>query len=147
MPGIINLHGHLGYAIGLEQDAKFYSRESVEDYSEDLRVLWRNHHAESGSGQRSHLSDIRDQQRAGRPSMARVYTAGLGLVYKGGFGGGISLPGVPTPILSDVKDVEPAVAEQARKKVDVHQILDGRQLRHRQENALRHLQGHYRQRA
>jgi hypothetical protein len=35
---------------------------------------------------------LRDQQRAGRPSMTRVYTAGLGLVYKGGFGGGLSLP-------------------------------------------------------
>src|SRR5689334_1336358 len=30
MPGIINLHGHLGNTRGLEQDAKFYSRDSVQ---------------------------------------------------------------------------------------------------------------------
>jgi imidazolonepropionase-like amidohydrolase len=50
--------------------------------------------------------------------MARVYTAGLGLVYKGGFGGGITLPGVPTPIIGSVAEVDAAVAEQAKKGVD-----------------------------
>ena len=118
MPGIVSLHVHLGNAVGLEQDPKFYTRETVEH---DLRTY-------ASYGVTTVLSlgldkdlifSLRDRQRAGRPSMARVYTAGLGLVYKGGFGGGISLPGVPTPVLSDVKDVEPAVAEQARKKVDV----------------------------
>jgi len=118
MPGIINLHGHLGNAVGLEQDPKLYTRASVEN---DLKTY-------ASYGVTTMLSlgldkdlifDIRSQQRAGRPTMARVYTAGLGLVYKGGFGGGISLPGVPTPILGEVKDVEPAVAEQANKKVDI----------------------------
>ena len=118
MPGIINLHGHLGNAVGLEQDPKLYTRQSVEN---DLKTY-------ASYGVTTMLSlgldkdfifDIRDQERAGRPTMSRVYTAGLGLVYKGGFGGGISLPGVPSPTLADVKDVEPAVAGQARKKVDV----------------------------
>jgi imidazolonepropionase-like amidohydrolase len=118
MPGMVALHVHLGNSNGLIQDPKLYTRESVEH---DLKTY-------ASYGVTTVLSlgldkdlifPLRDQQRAGRPSMARVYTAGLGLVYKGGFGGGISLPGVPTPILSDVKDVEPAVAEQARKKVDV----------------------------
>jgi imidazolonepropionase-like amidohydrolase len=118
MPGIINLHGHLGNTVGLEQDPNLYTRESVEN---DLKTY-------ASYGVTTMLSlgldkdlifDLRDQQRAGRPSMARVYTAGLGLVYKGGFGGGISLPGVPSPMIGGVEDVEPAVAEQARKKVDV----------------------------
>ena len=83
----------------MEQDPKLYTRESVEH---DLKTY-------ASYGVTTMLSlgldkdlifDIRDQQRAGRPSMARVYTAGLGLVYKGGFGGGISLPGVPTPELA-----------------------------------------------
>lgn len=117
MPGIINLHGHLGNAVGLEQDPKLYTRESVEH---DLKTY-------ASYGVTTMLSlgldkdlifDIRDQQRRGRPTMARVYTAGLGLVYKGGFGGGISLPGVPSPMIGDLNDVEPAVAGQARKKVD-----------------------------
>ena len=118
MPGIINLHGHLGNTVGLVQDSKFYTRASVEN---DLKT-----YASYGVTtmlslglDRDLIFELRDQQRAGRPSMARVYTAGLGLVYKGGFGGGISLPGVPSPIIGEVKDVEPAVANQARKKVDV----------------------------
>ena len=51
--------------------------------------------------------------------MTRVYTAGQGFAYNGGIGGAISFPGVPGPILNSVADVEPAVAEQARKHVDV----------------------------
>ena len=118
MPGIINLHGHLGNAVGLEQDPKLYTRESVEH---DLKT-----YADYGVTTMLSLGidkdlifDLRDQQRAGRPTMARVYTAGLGLVYKGGFGGGISLPGVPSPMVGEVKDVEAAVAGQAAKKVDI----------------------------
>ena len=30
MPGIINLHGHLGNTVELQQDAKFYTRDSVQ---------------------------------------------------------------------------------------------------------------------
>ena len=35
MPGIINLHVHLGATIGLEQNAKFFTPENVE---KDLRT-------------------------------------------------------------------------------------------------------------
>src|ERR1700686_1812392 len=30
MPGIINLHGHIGNTVGLKQDAKFFTRENIE---------------------------------------------------------------------------------------------------------------------
>ena len=30
MPGIINLHGHLGNTVDLTQDARFFTRENVE---------------------------------------------------------------------------------------------------------------------
>lgn len=117
MPGIINLHGHLGNMVGLKQDPALYTRESVEH---DLRTY-------ASYGVTTMLSlgidkdlifDVRAEQRNGRPTMARVYTAGLGLVYKGGFGGGLSLPGVPTPIIGSVSEVDAAVAEQAKKGVD-----------------------------
>src|SRR5262245_27108646 len=31
MPGIINLHGHIGNTVALAQDAKFYNRQSIEE--------------------------------------------------------------------------------------------------------------------
>lgn len=117
MPGIINLHGHVGNVVGLTQDPALYTRETVEH---DLRMY-------ASYGVTTMLSlgidkdlifDVRAEQRKSRPTMARVYTAGLGLVYKDGFGGGLSLPGVPTPIISSVNEVDAAVAEQAKKGVD-----------------------------
>jgi len=118
MPGLINLHGHLGNTVGLRQDPSLYTRQSVEN---DLKTY-------ASYGVTTMLSlgidkdlifGLRDEQRAGRPSMTRVYTAGLGLVYKGGFGGGLSLPGVPTPLIGSVAEVEPAVAAQAAKHIDM----------------------------
>ena len=60
--------------------------------------------------------------------MTRVYTAGQGFAFKGGYGG---LAGV-TPGVSSVAEVEPAVAAQAAD-VDVeprrhpaHDVADGR---------------------
>jgi imidazolonepropionase-like amidohydrolase len=118
MPGIIDLHGHLGVTSGMTLDTKGYSRQTIEH---DLKT-----YAEYGVTTMLSLgldSDvifaIRDQQRSSRPTMARVYTAGQGFAYKEGIGGSISFPGVPGRVLSTVADVEPAVAEQARKHVDV----------------------------
>jgi imidazolonepropionase-like amidohydrolase len=117
MPGIINLHGHLGNVVGLEQKAELYTRQTVEH---DLKMY-------ASYGVTTMLSlgidedlifDVRAEQRKGRPTMTRVYTAGQGLVYKGGFGGGITLPGVPTPIIGSVSEVDAAVADQAKKGVD-----------------------------
>jgi imidazolonepropionase-like amidohydrolase len=117
MPGIINLHGHLGITVGMTLDAKQYSRQTVEH---DL-----NTYASYGITTMLSLGldsdlifDLREQQRRSRPAMTRVYTAGQGFAYKGGMGGAISFPGVPGAILNSVSDVEPAVAEQARKHVD-----------------------------
>jgi imidazolonepropionase-like amidohydrolase len=118
MPGIINLHGHLGNVVGLTQDPALYTRQTVEH---DLQTY-------ASYGVTTMLSlgidkdlifDVRADQRKGRPTMARVFTAGLGLVYKGGFGGGLTLPGVPTPIIDSASEVDAAVAEQARKGVDL----------------------------
>jgi imidazolonepropionase-like amidohydrolase len=118
MPGMIDLHGHLGLTSGMTLDTKSYSRGTVEH---DLKTY-------ASYGVTTMLSlgldsdaifDVREQQRTSRPAIARVYTAGQGFVYKEGIGGGISFPGVTTPILSTVADVEPAVAQEAGKHVDV----------------------------
>ena len=115
MPGIINLHGHLGNVVDLTQDRKFYTRENVE---KDLRTY-------ASYGVTTVLSmgtdqdlifQIRDEQRStGRPSMTRVFTAGQGFAFKGGYGG---LPGV-TFAPQDSSEIEKDVAELAKKKVDI----------------------------
>jgi imidazolonepropionase-like amidohydrolase len=118
MPGIINLHGHLGNAVGLTQNSDLYTRQTVE---QDLQT-----YASYGITtvlslgiDKDPIFDLRADQRKGRPTMTRVYTAGQGLVYEGGFGGSLTLPGVPTPIIGSVDEVDAAVAEQAAKGVDV----------------------------
>ncbi len=113
MPGIIDLHVHLGATNGLDQNEKFFTPENVE---KDLKTY-------SSYGVTTVLSmgtdkdsifKIRDEQRAGRPTETRIYTAGQGFVFKGGYGG---LEGVNQGVAS-VADVEPAVAAQAAKHVD-----------------------------
>jgi imidazolonepropionase-like amidohydrolase len=113
MPGIINLHVHLGATVGLDQDAKFFTPENVE---KDLKT-----YASYGvttvlslGTDKDSIFKIRDQQRAGRPAETRIYTAGQGFVLKGGYGG---LDGVNQGITT-VAEVEPAVAAQAAKHVD-----------------------------
>ncbi|MGC2401715.1 MAG: amidohydrolase family protein [Acidobacteriaceae bacterium] len=114
MPGIINLHVHLGATIGLDQNEKFFTPENVE---KDLKTY-------SSYGVTTVLSmgtdkdsifRMRDEQRAGRPKETRIYTAGQGFVFKGGYGG---LAGVNQGVAS-VAEVEPAVAAQAANHVDV----------------------------
>jgi imidazolonepropionase-like amidohydrolase len=118
MPGLIDLHGHFGITVGLTQDARQYSRQLVEH---DLKTY-------ASYGVTTVLSlgldsdlifDLRNQQRTSRPTFTRVYTAGQGFAYDGGLGGAISFPGVDGAVFKTVSDVEPAVAAQARKGVDV----------------------------
>ena len=117
MPGIVDLHGHLGITDGMTQDAKLYSRQTAEH---DLKTyaLYGVTTVLSLGLDGDRIFDLRDQQRRSRPTMTRVYTAGQGLAYNGGIGGAISFPGVAGAVLNTVSDVEPAVAEQARKRVD-----------------------------
>jgi imidazolonepropionase-like amidohydrolase len=114
MPGIINLHGHLGNTIGLTQDAKFFTRENVEKNLDTYASYGVTAMLSMGTDQ-DLVFEIRDRQRAGRPSTTRVFTAGQGFIFKGGYGG---IAGVNQGV-SSVAEVEPAVEAQARKKVDI----------------------------
>ena len=58
---------------------------------------------------------MRDKQRAGRPGETRIFSAGQGFVFKGGYGG---LAGV-TPSVATPAEVEPIVAKLAAEKVDI----------------------------
>jgi imidazolonepropionase-like amidohydrolase len=114
MPGIINLHGHLGNTIGLTQDAKFFTRENLEKNLETCASYGVTAVLSMGTDQ-DLIFSIRDQQRAGRPAMTRVFTAGQGFIFTGGYGG---IAGVNQGV-SSAAEVEPALVAQARKKVDI----------------------------
>jgi len=114
MPGIINLHGHIGNTVDLDQNGKFYTPESVRKNLALYASYGVTTVLSLGTDQDA-IFPIRDQQRAGRPTVARVYTAGQGLMFTGGYGGlaGVT-PGVSTPAEADA-----AVAAQAKKRVDI----------------------------
>ncbi|MBV9038295.1 MAG: amidohydrolase family protein [Acidobacteriaceae bacterium] len=114
MPGIINLHGHIGNTIDLTQDAKFFTRENIEKNLRTYASYGVTTVLSMGTDQ-DLIFQIRDEQRAGRPTFTRVYTAGQGFIYKGGYGG---LAGVNEGIAT-VAEVQPTVAAQARKNVDI----------------------------
>jgi imidazolonepropionase-like amidohydrolase len=121
MPGIINLHGHLGNVKGLAQDPKNFTREN-------LNAQLRTYAAYGVTGVVSMGSDtdlifeVRAAQRAGRPSEARIYTAGRGFTGKSGYPTSApGMKGVPYEV-ETVEQVNKAVAEQAAKKVDLVKI-------------------------
>jgi|SRR5579871_332664 len=115
MPGVVNTHTHIGNTVDLDQDKKNYTAESVE---KNLKIF-----AEYGvttafsmGTDQDLIFKIRAVQRAsGRPTVARVFTAGQGLVFKGGYGG---LAGVNRQF-ADVSEIPAAVDAQAAKHPDV----------------------------
>jgi imidazolonepropionase-like amidohydrolase len=113
MPGIINLHGHIGNTVGLKQDASFFTRENIELNLKTYASYGVTTVLSMGTDQ-DLIFKIRAEQR-GRPLMTRIYTAGQGFVFKGGYGGLASV----TPGVATVAEVEPAVAAQAEKHVDI----------------------------
>jgi imidazolonepropionase-like amidohydrolase len=114
MPGILDLHVHLGATIGLDQNAAHFTPQNVESDLHTYASYGVTTVLSMGTDKDS-IFQIRDQQRAGRPQEARVYTVGQGFIFKGGYGG---LEGVNQGV-STVAEVEPAVAAQAAKHVDL----------------------------
>ena len=121
MPGIVNLHGHLGNVSGLTQDPKLYTRASVE---QDLRRY-------ASYGVTSVLSlgtdqpliyNLRAQQRAGRPTFTRVFTAGRGFTGKGGYPSTVpGMKGMPYEVETS-EDVVQDVKDLAGHRVDIVKI-------------------------
>lgn len=116
MPGIINLHGHLGNVVGLVEDRKNYTRASVEkqlkiyaSYGVTSVVSW-------GTDQEL-IFDLRAAQRAGRPALTRVFTAGRGFKSVNGYPASPGMQGVPYEV-TNAQEIEKAVAQLAGWKVD-----------------------------
>ena len=114
MPGIINLHGHVGNVIDLTQDPKFFTRENVVKNLKTYASYGVTTVLSLGTDQDLILK-IRDEQHAGRPTYTRVYTAGGGFTIKGSVGG---MPGV-TFMPESVSEIPEDVSSLAAKKVDM----------------------------
>jgi len=121
MPGIINLHGHLGNTVELTQDPKNYTRENVEKQLQLYASYGVTSVVSMGTDQ-DLIFQIRAEQRAGRPHMTRVFTAGRGFTGVGGYPTTAQgMKGVPFEVAT-VADVDKDVAQLAGKRVDIVKI-------------------------
>jgi len=133
IPGLINTHAHLGNTVDLVQDKKFHTRDSVEQDLKTYASYGVTTVVSMGTDQDT-IFPVRNDQRAGfakltapaatgstsapasswKPSMARVYTVGQGLMFEGGYGG---LAGVNDPVASPEEAIA-AVDAQVTKGAD-----------------------------
>ncbi|HXG33020.1 MAG TPA: amidohydrolase family protein [Bryobacteraceae bacterium] len=121
MPGIINLHGHLGNTVGLAQDPKNFTRANVENQLRIYAAYGVTSVVSMGTDQ-DLIFQIRAEQRAGRPALTRVFTAGRGFTGKGGYPTSVpGMKGIPYEVGSPA-EAEKAVAELANRKVDIIKI-------------------------
>jgi imidazolonepropionase-like amidohydrolase len=121
IPGIINLHGHLGNVIDLTQDPKNFTRENVEKQLRTYAQYGVTAVLSMGSDQPL-IYEMRRRQRAGRPAMARIFTAGRGFTGPSGYPTTMpGMKGVPYEVASPV-DVDKAIAELARHQPDVVKV-------------------------
>lgn len=107
-PGLIDLHVHLGIVNGrdLTNSGANYTRENVERELRTYAAFGVTTVQVMGTDQ-DVIYTIRDDERArAHPTMARFYTSGLGIVFRGGYGG---VAGVNRPV---------ATPEEARAEVN-----------------------------
>ena len=114
MPGIINLHGHVGNVIGLKQDPKYFTLENINNNLNTYASYGVTTVLSMGTEQ-DLIYQVRAQQRSSRPQVARIYTAGRGFIFKGGYGG---LKGVTYEVTTP-EEVAKDVDELARHQPDV----------------------------
>ncbi len=121
MPGIINLHGHLGNTLELTQDPKNFTRENVEKQLK-LYASYGVTSMVSMGTDGDLIFPMRAEQRAGRPHMTRIFTAGRGFTGVGGYPTTAQgMKGVPFEVATSA-EVDRDVAQLAEKKVDLVKI-------------------------
>jgi imidazolonepropionase-like amidohydrolase len=121
MPGIINLHGHLGNVVDLKQDPSFFTRENVEKNLKLYASYGVTSMVSMGSDKEL-IFGMRKEQRAGRPKMTRIFTAGRGFTGYGGYP--TTVPGnkgIPFEVANEV-EIEKDIDWLAGKKADLVKI-------------------------
>ena len=84
MPGIINLHGHVGMVKGLSQDMENYTRENADAQLRTYAAYGVTTTTSMGTDS-DLILEIRDEQRRGKVNGARVFTALQGFTTIGGY--------------------------------------------------------------
>jgi len=120
MPGIINLHCHLGNVVDLIEDQKNFTRENVEKQLRTYASYGVTSVLSMGTDQ-DLIYQIRAEQRAGRPAMTRIFTAGRGFKGKDGYPNTPATKGIPFEVTTP-QEAEKAVVQLADKGVDVVKI-------------------------
>ena len=121
MPGIINLHGHLGNTRGLTQDPKNFTRENLDQNLKTYASYGVTTVLSMGADPEL-VYQVRSEQRAGRPRSTRIFTAGRGFTGKAGYPTAAQgMAGVPFEIES-ADQARKAVATLADRKVDAVKI-------------------------
>ncbi|MDX1984999.1 MAG: amidohydrolase family protein, partial [Bryobacteraceae bacterium] len=121
MPGIINLHGHLGNVVELTQDPKFFTRENVNSQLKTYAQYGVTTVLSMGSDQPL-IYEMRAAQRAGRPSVARIFTAGKGFTGPNGYPTSApGMKGVPYEVKTP-EEVRRAITELAKQGPDFVKI-------------------------
>jgi len=115
MPGIIDSHVHLGLVDGIDQNfTKYYNRDNVERQLKIYAAYGVTSVYVLGTDGDEIHAVVADQRRRGPGELARVYTAGRGVVFKGSYGGVAGLDqSVATPA-----DANAMVAREAAKGDD-----------------------------
>lgn len=113
VPGIINLHGHVGNVKGLEQDRKHFSRENVIKQLQTYAQYGVTMTTSMGTDE-DLMTEIRDERNRGAFHGARVLTALQGFT---------TMSGYPTTA-PGVKGVAQEVASPAQAKTWVKKTAD-----------------------
>lgn len=114
IPGLIDNHIHLAIVDGLHQDIKYYTLPNIQSQLRTYAAYGVTAVQILGTDKDS-IFPFRESQRAGRPDMARVFTAGQGIVYKNSYGGVVGLNQPISNAAEAIKEVD----KQAAKGVDV----------------------------
>jgi imidazolonepropionase-like amidohydrolase len=121
MPGIINLHGHLGNVKGLVQDARNYTRQNLEEQLRTYAAYGVTTVVSMGSDNDVAFK-VRAEQRSGRPKYTRIYTAGRGFTGKNGYPTAApGMKGIPYEV-ETAAQVKQAVSELKANNVDLVKI-------------------------
>ena len=120
MPGIINLHGHLGNTKGLVQDPKYFTRENLNDHLKTYAAYGVTAMITMGSEQDLIMAARAEQ--GSRPKATRIFTARRGFTGIGGYPTSAQgMKGVPFEV-STVAEVEKDVNWLADQRVDIVKI-------------------------